>query len=415
MKAMLMTNAGGPGVTAADALEANGMVLAEFSAETQAGLEKLLPPAASLHNPVDMLASASPEQYAACLQILLQDPGVHSVMVILPPPPMYTAGAVAKSLIPVIHSASFATANFTIEKPVVIALMGERLIQEAVEHFRAAHVPEYRFPERAASALAVLAQRAETLGRAESPLVRCCEVERASLEALLQPIPAGTILSQEVLQQFLEAYGIPIPPAGLATSPEEAAQLARQMGLPVALKVISPELIHKTDANGVILNLHDEAEVMEGFAQVLANVRALLPQANILGVQVQRMISGGQDVIIGAVQDRQFGPLVMFGSGGIEVEGLQDVAFSLAPITEEEAENLLHTTWAGRKLEGFRSLQPGDRAAVLAAIQRLAQLAADWPQIAEIEINPLRVLPGGSGAAPGQGAFPLDVRARLAG
>ena len=406
----VLTNAGGPGVTAADALEANGMVLAEFSAETHAQLEKLLPPAASLHNPVDMLASASPEQYAACLQILLQDPGVHSVMVILPPPPMYTAGAVAKSLIPVIH-----WANFTIEKPVVIALMGERLIQEAVEHFRAAHVPEYRFPERAASALAVLAQRAETLGRAESPLVHCCEVDSASLEALLQPIPAGNILSQEVLQQFLEAYGISIPPAGLATTPEEAAHLARQMGLPVALKVISPDVIHKTDANGVILNLHDEAEVMEGFDQVIANVRALLPHANILGVQVQRMISGGQDVIIGAVQDRQFGPLVMFGSGGIEVEGLQDVAFSLAPITEEEAENLLHTTWAGRKLEGFRSLQPGDRAAVLAAIQRLAQLAADWPQIAEIEINPLRVLPGGSGAAPGQGAFPLDVRARLAG
>ena len=153
----VLTNAGGPGVTAADALEAGGMYLAELGPETQAALRESLPPAASLHNPVDMLASASPEQYAACLRILLADPQVHGVMVILPPPPMYTAGAVAKAIIPVIHNAS---------KPVIVALMGERLIQEAVEHFRAAHVPEYRFPERAASALSVLAQTSRIPGPA---------------------------------------------------------------------------------------------------------------------------------------------------------------------------------------------------------------------------------------------------------
>ncbi len=153
----VLTNAGGPGVTAADALEASGQRLAELNDATRLALQAILPPAASLHNPVDMLASASPEQFAACLKLLLTDPGVDSALVILPPPPMYTAGAVAKALIPVIHNA---------EKPVVVALMGERLIQEAVEHFRAARVPEYRFPERAASALAVLAQRAEYIAAA---------------------------------------------------------------------------------------------------------------------------------------------------------------------------------------------------------------------------------------------------------
>ena len=137
------------------------MHLAELSQATRAALQAALPPAASLHNPVDMLASASPEHYARCLRILLDDPAVHAVMVILPPPPMFTAGAVAKAVIPVIHNA---------EKPVVFALMGERLIQEAVEHLRAAHVPEYRFPERAASALAVLAQRAEFLRAAHPAL-----------------------------------------------------------------------------------------------------------------------------------------------------------------------------------------------------------------------------------------------------
>ena len=147
----VLTNAGGPGVTAADALESNGLTLANLAPETTAALRQLLPPAASLQNPVDMLAAASPEQYASGLKILLDDPGVHGVMIILPPPPMHTAGAVAKAVIPIIQSSS---------KPVTIALMGERLIQEAVEHFRAARVPEYRFPERDAAALAILAERA---------------------------------------------------------------------------------------------------------------------------------------------------------------------------------------------------------------------------------------------------------------
>ncbi|HFQ92422.1 MAG TPA: CoA-binding protein, partial [Anaerolineae bacterium] len=153
-KVAVLTNAGGPGVTAADALEAHGLEMAQLQPETERRLRELLPPAASVHNPVDMLASASPQQYAASLGLLLADPGVDSVMVILPPPPMYSAGGVAKAIIPTIYAAT---------KPVVIALMGERLIREAVEHFRAAKAPEYRFPERAAGALAILCRRAEYL------------------------------------------------------------------------------------------------------------------------------------------------------------------------------------------------------------------------------------------------------------
>jgi acetyl coenzyme A synthetase (ADP forming)-like protein len=391
----VLTNAGGPGVTAADALETNGLRLAELHENTHNALQGLLPPAASLNNPVDMLASASPEQYAKCLQILLDDPGAHSALVILPPPPMYTAGAVAKTLIPVIHNA---------EKPVVIALMGERLIQEAVEHFRAAHVPEYRFPERAASALAVLAQRAEYLQRATQTPDTGFQADAEGAGQLLQPYESG-FLPQEVAFRLLEIYGIPTLPVALAHTPQEAAQLARQMGFSVVLKVASPDIPHKSDVNGVLLDLHNETEVVHGFTWVVENAHRACPQAAILGVHVQRMIPTGQEVIVGAIQDAQFGPLVMFGSGGIEVEGLKDVAFALAPMTEEEAEFLLQSTWGGRKLGGFRNQQPADRAAVLQVLLHLAQLAADFPQLAEIEINPLRVLP--------QGVFALDVRARL--
>lgn len=398
----ILTNAGGPGVTAADALETNDMKLAHLSENTLKGLSEVLPEAASLHNPVDMLASASPEQYAQCLKILLSDPNVHSSLVILPPPPMYTAGAVAKAIIPIIHHA---------EKPVVVALMGERLIQEAVEHFRAARVPEYRFPERAASALAVLAQRAEYLQReTRTPFVITDTHRENAIKILSRHITGSSdhknsILSPNVARALLEAYGIPTPPEGLAQSAQQAVELARQIGFPVALKIISPDISHKTDIGGVLLGIQDETGVADGFEHILANALRAQPDATIVGINVQRMIPQGQEVIVGAIQDAQFGPLVMFGSGGVEVEGLRDVAFALSPITEEEAEFLLDSTWGGRKLRGYRNLPPADRTSVKHVIYRLAQLAADFPQIQEIEINPLRVLE--------DGIYALDIRARL--
>ena len=405
----VLTNAGGPGVTAADALEVNGMQLAELAEGTLAALRDLLPPVASLHNPVDMLASASPQQYAESLRLLLADPGVHSVLVILPPPPVYTTGAVAKAVIPLIHGA---------DKPVVIAVMGERLIQEAVEHFRAAHVPEYRFPERAASALAVLAQRAEHLARAEETPVRRSDVDSESVRALLEHPSQDEwgFLSQEVITDMMTAYGIAPVPMELAKTANQAAELAYRVGFPVALKVASPDISHKSDVGGVLLNLRDEVTVAKGFHTIIENVRRSRPEAEIQGVYVQRMVLQGQEVIVGAIQDPQFGPLVMFGSGGVEVEGLKDVAFALAPVTREEAEHMLDSTWAGRKLRGFRNQPPADRDAVIEALIRLAQLAADFsstssepgPRLAEIEINPFRVLP------EGQGAFAVDVRARIA-
>jgi acetyl coenzyme A synthetase (ADP forming)-like protein len=405
----VLTNAGGPGVTAADALESNGLHLSELSPETAASLQAILPVAASLRNPVDMLASASPEQYAACLHILLEDVQVDSALVILPPPPMYTAGAVAKALIPVIH---------TSEKPVIIALMGERLIQEAVEHFRAARVPEYRFPEQAASALAVLAQRAEYLQRLalqESSLpLQLPGIDRERANSILQPYispaadstaqPGGHLAPPDVAARILQAYGIPLPPTVLAHDPQEAVAAALQIGFPVALKIASTDIPHKSDVSGILLNLHDETQVEQGFKRVVENARRAMPQAKIQGVTVQQMIPSGQEVILGAVQDAQFGPLAMFGSGGIEVEGFRDVSFRLAPLSNEDAKEMLDSTWAGRKLYGFRNLPPADREAVVQALLRVAQLAADFPELAEVEINPLRVLPAG------QGVFAVDIR-----
>ena len=395
----VLTNAGGPGVTAADALEAQGLKLASLTEATIDQLQAILPPFASLHNPVDMLASASPEQYAHALRILLADPGVDSVLIVLPPPPMYATGGVARALIPIIYASP---------KPVVVAVMGERLIQEAVEHFRAARVPEYRFPERAASALAVLTRRATFLAQEDRAPILFDDVQPDVVRALLHRLPPESAsLPAELAEQMLAAYGIRVPPLVLAESQATAVQVADAMGYPVALKIASPDILHKSDVGGILLNVAAPADVAAGFVQLVDRARAARPTAVIQGVHVQKMIPRGQEVIVGVVSDPQFGPLVMFGSGGVEVEGLGDVAFALAPLTPNDADYLLQTTWAGRKLSGYRDIAAGDETAVRDVLHRLAQLAADFPELAEIEINPLRVLPGD------QGVYALDVRAIL--
>lgn len=399
----ILTNAGGPGVTAADALESLGLEMAELSSETRATLRQILPPAASLHNPVDMIASASPEQFATCLEWILADPGVDSVMVIYPTPPMYTAGAVAKAIIPVIHNT---------DKPVVVAVMGERLIQEAVEHLRAARVPEYRFPERASAALAALVERSQALAFAQAEPVILNDLETQRVEALLaeqSELQPGQFLPAETALAIMSAYGVNISPLMLAQSADQTVELAGQVGFPVVLKIASADIPHKSDHGGVLLDLKSADEVRHGFNLLMERARQAYPDAELDGVHVQAMLAAGQELIVGALQDSQFGALVMFGSGGTEVEGLQDVAFSLAPLTDLDAQYMLDKTWAGRKLAGYRNLPTADRQAVLDTLYRVAQLAADFPQLAEIEINPLRVF------AQGQGATALDVRIRLAG
>lgn len=403
----VLTNSGGPGVTAADALESLELRMASFQEKTQIDLRATLPPAASVDNPVDMLAAATPQQYANCLRILLADPGVDSVLVILPPPPMSTAGGTAKAMIPVIY---------TSDKPVVVALMGERLIQEAVEHFRAARVPEYRFPERAAGALAILTQRAETLSRnGDSAEISRVDISPEEVEKVtkilssITPEKEGGFLPTETVQVIMQAYGLPVLPLLLAKTSDQASEMANQVGFPVVLKLASLDITHKSDVGGVILRLQDPEEVRNAYERIVKNARNAHPQAEIDGVYVQRMLPEGQEVIIGVVKDNQFGPMVMFGSGGVEVEGLKDVAFALAPLPKDEAEWMLNNTWAGRKLAGYRNQPPGDREAVIDVLLRLSQLAADFPQIAEIEMNPLLVLPAGEGVCA------LDVRARVLG
>jgi acetyl coenzyme A synthetase (ADP forming)-like protein len=381
----VLTNAGGPGVIAADALEMNGLQLAKLSEVTEKSLATGLPPAAGIHNPVDMLASASPQNYADCLKSLLDDPGVDSVMVILPPPPMFTTESVAEAVIPLIRSS---------DKPVVVALLGSELTADASERFNETNVVTYPFPERAASALGILVRRAyhpatETRNHREfkSPRLR---------DSVANMTP----------DELVASYGIPTAPIKLAKSADEAATIAKELGFPVVMKIASPDISHKSDIGGVLLNIQSVEQALVGYTQTIEAVKAKMPNAKIEGVQVQRQIEAGQEVIVGVVRDPIFGPLVMFGSGGVEAEGLKDVAFALGPLSPLEAQEMMRKTWAGKKLDGFRNIPPADKSAVQDILIKLSWLAHEHPEIEEIEINPVRAL--------AQGAVAVDVRVKLA-
>jgi acetate---CoA ligase (ADP-forming) len=364
----ILTDAGGPGVIAADALAANGLILADLSASTRSELAARLPAAASTRNPVDMLASATPQDYAACLGILLADAAVDAVMVILPPPPLYSAESIAEAIIPVISAS---------EKPVLIALMGSMLVEQARAALHLAQIATYPFPERAASALGALARRAELLQRS---------LPGISTEAA--PLSIAYLSPEEIVTR----YGIAAALQRHASSAEEAAASADELGYPVVLKISSPDILHKSDVGGVLLGLRSRQEVLLGYAQVTELAHANRPDANIQGVTVQHQVESGQDLIIGAVRDIDFGPLMMFGSGGVEAEGLRDISFALAPLDEVEARELIERTWAGRRLAGFRNILAADRTAVVETLLRLSRLVIEHPEIKEIEINPLRAL-----------------------
>jgi acetate---CoA ligase (ADP-forming) len=389
----ILTNAGGPGVIAADALENNGLALAKLHETTIQTLQAGLPPAANVFNPVDMLASASPDTYAKCLKILLEDNNVDGVLVILPPPPMYQAGEVAEKLIGVMESISKPIAS--LRKPVVVALLGSTLIEEALTIFRRGDIPTYPFPERAASALGALLRRAGFVD--DRPAIP--PASAASADPMVHQPSSMVNPSPE---ELLDSYYIPIASIKLARSIEEAKTVGSALGYPIVMKIASPDISHKSDVGGVILNIQDVSSLMNAYTQMMLRVREAKPEARIEGVHLQRQIPQGQEVIVGAVRDPQFGPLMMFGSGGVEVEGLRDVAFALAPLSREQAQKLIRRTWAGRKLAGFRNIPPADEESVVEVVVRLSQLVMENEGIDEIEINPLRAL--------ARGAVAVDVR-----
>jgi len=389
----ILTNAGGPAAEGADALDRQGLRLTDLSEETQARLRACCPPGAMVGNPVDMLGGPQPGHYTAALGVLLAAPEVDGVMAVFVPqaltPPHDVAVAVGR-------------AAEAADKPVVCAISGGGGIRAAARTLHAHAVPHYLTPARAALGLGALWRYGLIRARSLPVPQPVTGVDRGRALDLVQTAGASRqrVLDPQAGAEVAAAYGLSVPPSGLASSAEEAAALAEQVGYPVVLKRVAPGMVHKSDAGGVALALNGAGAVQEAFARIVGpGERAF----------VQQMAPQGLEVIVGAQRDSQFGPLVMFGLGGVYVEVLRDVAFRLAPLSQGEAREMLAETAAGRLLAGVRGQPPGDIDGVVEALLRAGQLMADLPQVSEVDLNPLIVGPAG------KGAWAVDVRIVLVG
>jgi len=391
----VLTNSGGPGILAADALETHGLEVPDLDVATVDRLRPLLPEEASLRNPLDMIASATPAGYRAALDALLDDPNIDSVMAIFVPPLGIKQADVAEAIAGVAASHT--------DKPVLAVLMGREGLPQGKAELHEVGVPAYIFPESAARALGAMCRYRELATRPVLPMeALAIDHDRATRIVEAARTNGNRRLGELDALQLLDAYGIHTAPAQLARSAVEAASMAEAMGWPVVLKIVSPEIIHKTDVGGVKVGLKDIASVHAAYDEIVQSATAAVPGASIHGVLVQQMVSGGRETIAGVTRDPSFGALVMFGLGGVFVEVLRDVVFRIAPIHRGDAGEMVRSLRGARLLDAVRGAPPADRAALEDVLLRLARLAADFPEISELDINPLLAFPDGAVAVDGR-------------
>jgi acetyltransferase len=392
---LIITNAGGPGILAADTAERLGVKLPQMTKETVDALVKLLPPNASLYNPVDIIGDATSGRYAAALEKAAADPNVDGVLVILTPQAMTDVENTAELLI---------KTEKTTDKPLLASFMGEARVRSSIERLKAAGIPNFSYPETAVKAFKRLADYQAWRGRKEDTAPGCgynnTDAARKIIEALLR---AGAYqLGEDDAMAVLTYYGFTFPRRALATTSREAAAIASQTGYPVVMKIASPDILHKTDVGGVRINVRSAREAEEAFTEITANARRFMPDAFIKGVMVYEMVKAGKEVILGVTYDRTFGHMVMFGLGGIYVEVLKDVAFRIAPVSRTDALAMVNEIKTAGLLRGARGERPADIGAIAASIMSLSCLVTDFPEIRELDVNPL--------VAGEKGATALDAR-----
>jgi len=387
----IVTNAGGPGIMATDACIRYGLQIARFQDYTVKSLRFQMPPTGSIKNPVDVIGDAKHDRYRAALDAVTADEGVDQVAVIVTPQMMTDVEDIARV---VAEIKSFS------HKPIIGVLMGLVDVYPAVEVLRKAGIPSFTFPENAMRALSAKAGFAEWVRRPMSEFRQYDVDSKAVAHLFKEELKAGR--SQLVELPALEVfrhYGFPTVPFALAKTADEAVAAAEEMGYPVVMKISGPQILHKTDVGGVRLNLADQQAVREAFEGMIASVREHLgEEIEIWGVLMQKMLAKGKEIILGMTRDPSFGPLLMFGLGGIYTEALRDVAFRLAPLREAVAAEMVRDIRSHRLLEGVRGEPPSDVAALAECILRLSQLVTDHPSIQELDINPLMVYPRGEGA-----------------
>jgi acetyltransferase len=381
----IVTNAGGPAIMAADNIESQGLTMTDLSQETRERLSAILPPEASVNNPVDMIAGAGPKEYAECLEVVLADPGVDIAIPIFVPPLMIEP-------LDVMRQISGVGRRF--DKPVLAVLMAEEryfdMIPEKIDNA----VPYYQFPESAAEVAAKMVRycnwRSVPAGE-----VRAFDADRGKAAEVLEKKhrSGGGYLSPDEVNKVLSAYGFSLCRHATVPLGGDLAAAAKHVGYPVVLKVDGEAIVHKSDLGGVEVGIEDEEDLLEARQRIEANVASAGVFQQVTGYFVQEMALPGKEVILGVMQDPKFGPLLMFGMGGKYVEIVRDIAFRVMPVTDVDAKEMVREIKSFPLLEGVRGEVRVDIDFIEESIQRLAQLVGDTDLITELDMNPFIVRP----------------------
>ena len=397
----ILTNAGGPAIMATDACESLRVGLAGLERETTEALRAALPPAAAVYNPVDVLGDAKADRYETAARILAADPNVRSILVILTPQAPTQAVETADAVAAVAKETGLTVFG---------CFMGDRAVAAGRSALSAAGVPSYEFPERAVKTLAAMERYRAHLAAPQpqaQPVAADCEAVRGIIDEA--HAARRMTITEERAAAVATAYGISVPAGGLARDVKEARLLAAKIGFPVAMKIASPDILHKSDLGGIRLGVTDLDMVTRAYGELVDGARSRMPDALIWGVTVQQMIPAGREVIVGINRDPTFGPLVMFGLGGIYVEVMKDVTFRMCPVSPGEARAMVGEVKAFALLRGARGENPADIDAIVDVIVRVSALASDLDDILELDINPLMVMERGGGA------LAVDIRIGIGG
>ena len=381
----IVTNAGGPGIMAADSVESHGLQIADLSHETSERLRALLPAEASVRNPVDMISSADAKEYAECLDVVLADPGADIAIAIFVPPLMIEPLGVVRQITEV---------SGRYDKPVLAVIMAEEKYFDLIPEKIGDTVPYYRFPEAAAEAAAAMVRygnwRSIPAGE-----IRAFDVDRDAARRVLEKRhkSGGGYLSPDEVHEVLTAYGFPVCRHQVVPVGDDLAAAAKKVGYPLVLKVEGEDIVHKSDIGGVEVGIENKKSLLEARKRIEEGVAAAGLLDRVEGFMVQEMAPAGKEVILGMSQDAKFGPLLMFGMGGKYVEIVRDVAFRVLPLTDVDAHEMVREIQSYPLLEGVRGEERVDIEFVVEAVERLAQLATESDLIEELDMNPVIVRP----------------------
>ncbi|HOA83338.1 MAG TPA: acetate--CoA ligase family protein [Thermodesulfovibrio thiophilus] len=387
---LIITNAGGPGIIAADTADKMGIKLDPMTRNSIDAIAEKLPSTVSLYNPVDIIGDATSERYQIVLDQALKDEVVEGVCVILTPQAVTDVDNIADVIV---------NSSQNTDKPVFATFIGGKRVKNAITKLKNMRIPCFSDPSIAINAYRRLIDFVEMNNKkmSDGSPIKMPEENIKKVAEILQKLQTQGIseIGGEEAMQILSLYGFSFPERALAKTPMEAVAIAERIGYPIVMKVSSPHILHKTDVGGVKINLNNEKAVYNAFVEITTNVKRFMPDAYIEGVMIYEMVSGGKEVILGVSYDRSFGHMIMFGLGGIYVEVLKDVSFRIVPVSEEEAVEMINETKGSRILDGVRGEKPYDKADIASCIRKLSALVQDFPIIKEIDINPYMVFNNG--------------------